>query len=402
MSSPQGHLQPFFWKEPMPWHHSIEYVAPRKVEATPRRRPDHTPTSAHLRPFPRRFGDLEHLLLDSLYYLLYTIEPHAELSEIALSVKLSVNSNHNYEMASQTTTHQSKPKRRGRPRPLPPDVNARNLALEKGRREDMKKDLLELARLVPSLAPVRRLSKTIVVKEGLQHFKKQRAMCLSAAEDMRDLVAENHRLVAELNELRFLAGERNTPPLEPKPISEAMVQLMNVPNEVCGTFPAGFGDNWAYGSHDTRPDQSNNDPTMDQAVYCSPADDIPLAVEPPTQNQMPDDSELAASSVPFPEYPLSGETLSQSSLNCSLSPHTPDLSHTSSHQGLIPGMTQLDFYTSFDTQHLPTVPLDTIPIDVSAALWMQGIGMPESAQSTLCGNTGTVGGKVGQEYMYMV
>lgn len=45
-------------------------------------------------------------------------------------------------MASQPSTHQSKPKRRGRPRPLPPDVNARNLALEKWRREDMKKDLL--------------------------------------------------------------------------------------------------------------------------------------------------------------------------------------------------------------------------------------------------------------------
>jgi hypothetical protein len=45
-------------------------------------------------------------------------------------------------MASQPGTHQSKPKRRGRPRPLPPDVNARNLALEKERREDMKKDLL--------------------------------------------------------------------------------------------------------------------------------------------------------------------------------------------------------------------------------------------------------------------
>ena len=43
---------------------------------------------------------------------------------------------------SQPSTHQSKPKRRGRPQSLPPDVNARNLALEKGRREDVKKDLL--------------------------------------------------------------------------------------------------------------------------------------------------------------------------------------------------------------------------------------------------------------------
>lgn len=228
-------------------------------------------------------------------------------------------------------------------------------------------------------------------------------MCLSAAEDMRDLVAENHRLIAELNELRFLAGERNAPPLEPKPISEAMIQLMNVPNEVCGTFPAGFGDNWAYESREVQPDQSNNDPAMDHAAYCSPADDIPLAVEPPTHNIIPDDPNLAAGSIPFPEYPLSGETLSQPSLNCSLSPLTPvDLSHTSSHQGLIPDMTQLDFYSSFDTQHFPNVSMDTIPIDVSAALWMQGIGMPETVQFALCGNTGTAGGKVGQDYMYMI
>ncbi|CEJ58074.1 hypothetical protein PMG11_06745 [Penicillium brasilianum] len=307
-------------------------------------------------------------------------------------------------MASQFTPHQSKPKRRGRPRPLPPDVNARNLALEKGRREDMKKDLLELARLVPALAPVRRLSKTIVVKEGLQHFKKQRAMCLSAAGDMRDLIAENHRLIAELNELRFLAGERDLPPLEPKPVSEAMIQLMNVPNEICGTFPAGFGDNWAYESHDVRPDQGNNDLTMDHAAYCSP-DDILLTVERPTQDQIPDGPKTAAESVLFPEYALHGETLPHLSLNCSLSPHTPvELSHASSHQGLVTDMTQLDIYTSFNTQHLPTLSLDTIPIDVSAALWMQGIGMPESVQSTSCGNTGGISTfqKAGQDYVYMV
>ena len=62
--------------------------------------------------------------------------------------------------------------------------------------------LHELARLVPAPAPVRRLVKTTIVKEGLKHFKKQREMCLAAAEDMRDLIADNHRLTAELNELR--------------------------------------------------------------------------------------------------------------------------------------------------------------------------------------------------------
>jgi hypothetical protein len=233
------------------------------------------------------------------------------------------------------------------------------------------------------------------VKEGLQHFKKQRAMCLSAAEDMRDLVAENHRLIAELNELRFLTGERNTtPPLEPKPLSEAMIELMNVPNEVCGTFPAGWGDNWACESqsHDVLSTQ-NNDAVMDQAIYCTPTDDVPLAVEPLIQDLIMDDHEVAASSIALAQYSLSTETLSQTSLNCSISPHTAeDLLHTVSPEGLIPDMTQLECYVPFDNHQYPNVSLDTMPIDISTAWWVQGTGMPESVQFTLPGNRGTVAG----------
>jgi hypothetical protein len=238
------------------------------------------------------------------------------------------------------------------------------------------------------------------VKEGLQHVKKQRAMCLSAAEDMRDLVAENHRLIAELNELRFLAGERNTiAPLEPKPLSEAMIELMNVPNEVCGTFPAGFGDNWACESRsqDVRFSQGN-DAVLDVAAYCSPTNDIPLAVavEPLIQDPILDDHEIAASSIPLAQYSLSSaETLSQSSLNGSISPNTPvevDLLQTLNHEGFIPDMAQLECFAPFDIHQYPPVSLDTMPIDMSTAWWMQGTGMSESVEFTLGGNIGTVAG----------
>lgn len=249
-----------------------------------------------------------------------------------------------------------------------------------------------MARLVPALAPVRRLSKTIIVKESLRHFKKQRAMCLSAAEDMRDLVAQNHRLIAELNELRFLAGEQSTTPLESKPVSEAMAQLMNVPNEVCGTFPAGFGDNWAHGSHDIHPAQSD-DSFIDHTGYCLTSDDIPMAVEPPNPHQYLNDHEIVASNLQLAEFPFSAESLSQPALSCSLSPHTPvDLPHTISLEGHIPGRTQLEYYMPFDTHRYPTVLLDTMPVGISTALWMQGIPMPESVQSALCGTAGTVDG----------
>lgn len=219
-------------------------------------------------------------------------------------------------------------------------------------------------------------------------------MCLSAAEDMRDLVAENHRLITELNELRFLTGERNTtPPVEPKPLSEAMIELMNVPNEVCGTFPAGFGDNWAcesqVQSHDVVFSQSN-DAVVDHAVYCSPTNDIPLAVEPLIQDPILEDHEISNSSIPLAQYSLSTETLPQDSLHGSIILHTPvDLLHTLSHEGVIPDMTRLEGYVPFDTHQYPPVSLDTMPIDISTAWWMQGIGMPES---TSYGNTGTVCG----------
>lgn len=216
---------------------------------------------------------------------------------------------------------------------------------------------------------------------------------------MRNLVAENHRLIAEMNELRFLTGERNTtPPLEPKPLSEAMIGLMNVPNEVCGTFPAGFGDNWACDSRSQSHDASfsqSHDAVMDHAAYCPPTNDIPLAgtVEPLIQDPILDGHEVAAPSIPLAQYSLSTETLSQTSLSGSISPHTPvDLLPTFSHEGFVPDMTQLAGYVPFDIDQYPPVLLDTMPIDNSTAWWMQGTGMSESAQFTLGGNTGTVAG----------
>lgn len=212
-------------------------------------------------------------------------------------------------------------------------------------------------------------------------------MCLSAAEDMRDLIAENHRLIAELNELRVLAGERNPLQLEPKPLTDAMIQLMNVPNEVCGTFPAGYGDNWAYETHGVQPPQRDN-LVVDRTDY-QPEDDILSAVEPLTQGQVLDDHITAAESLSLADNPFCTEMLSQNTLDCSLSPETPlELSQTLSHEGFIPDMTpQIGCYMPFDMLGYPPLSIGTMPMDTSTALWVQGIGMSESAQSTICGNT---------------
>lgn len=130
-----------------------------------------------------------------------------------------------------------------RARPLPPNVNARNLSIEKQRREAMNKQLLEMARLVPSLAYAPRLNKVVIVNKTVDHLQEQRDMCVAAGRDMQDLLAENRRLVSEISALRTQFGATSTFLAEPKPVTSAMATLMGVENEVLGTFPAGFEDN---------------------------------------------------------------------------------------------------------------------------------------------------------------
>ncbi|KAL5338633.1 hypothetical protein BJX70DRAFT_195456 [Aspergillus crustosus] len=153
---------------------------------------------------------------------------------------------------------QQKKNKKKRARPLPPHVNARNLAIEKRRRGELNEDFLNLARLIPSLAHARRLSKVLIVNESLRHLRAQRDMCIAAGRDMQRLLAENGRLSAEVEGHRA----QRAAPAAPEPISapatgpvritEAMVQLMSVKDQVYGGFPAGFGDNWAYGHGDHR------------------------------------------------------------------------------------------------------------------------------------------------------
>ncbi|KAL4965779.1 basic helix-loop-helix domain-containing protein [Aspergillus stella-maris] len=139
-------------------------------------------------------------------------------------------------------------KRRGRPRPLPPHVNARNLATEKRRREELNEDLVNLARLLPGLANARRLSKVSIIQESVRHLRQQRDMCLAAAQEMEEVIAENSRLVAQLNALSATGWGSLLPNATQRPVTEPMLRLMAVKDEVYGTFPAGFGDNWAHNS----------------------------------------------------------------------------------------------------------------------------------------------------------
>lgn len=100
-------------------------------------------------------------------------------------------------------------------------------------------------------------------------------MCISAARDMQDLMADNNRLVAEVNALRAQVGCAGIAPCDPRPITEPMAQLMAVKDEVYGKFPAGFGDNWAYQNPSTGSDEN----TFDDPGMGLPLDDF-LALPP--------------------------------------------------------------------------------------------------------------------------
>ncbi|KAM5522221.1 dyp-type peroxidase family [Fusarium oxysporum f. sp. phaseoli] len=148
-------------------------------------------------------------------------------------------------MSNAGITKTSRPKRKNRPRPLPPNVTARNLAIEKQRRGELKEDFMELARLLPNLANTRRLTKVLIVNKSIEHVRQQRELCIAAASDMQKVVDQNHQLVAEVNALRAQIRGPSMPQAQVKPMTQAMTQLAETKNHVFGTFPAGFGDNWA-------------------------------------------------------------------------------------------------------------------------------------------------------------
>ncbi|KAL4938886.1 hypothetical protein BDV06DRAFT_225569 [Aspergillus oleicola] len=161
-------------------------------------------------------------------------------------------------------------KRRGRPRPLPPHVNARNLAIEKRRRGEHNEDFVSLARLLPGLANARRLSKVSIVQESIRHLRQQRDMCLVAAREMEELVAENSRLVSQLNALCATAWGTLLPKARQRPVTDPMVRLMAVKDEVYGTFPAGFGDNWAHNANQAPSDGDGATQPIDATIGLSP------------------------------------------------------------------------------------------------------------------------------------
>lgn len=83
------------------------------------------------------------------------------------------------------------------------------------------------------------------MKEAIRHLQQQQEMCIAAANDMQSLLAENKRLVLELN---AFCAQNGAVMSNPMPITESMTQLLNARNSAMDNPPRVPSDSWEYDS----------------------------------------------------------------------------------------------------------------------------------------------------------
>ncbi|KUJ17642.1 uncharacterized protein LY89DRAFT_58595 [Mollisia scopiformis] len=168
--------------------------------------------------------------------------------------------------ASPPGTNINGNKRRGkkRIRSFTADERACHSAIEKQRREALNASFIDLARLIPALAPVHRLSKALIVQESIQYLKTQREMCLAAANEIQSMLAENMELVAEVNSWRKAYDVAGTGSQQVTPVGDAVRALLEFDRQVYGTFPAGFGDNGPAEEHVEEGAENNSRPRIEE------------------------------------------------------------------------------------------------------------------------------------------
>ncbi|KAF2465799.1 uncharacterized protein BDR25DRAFT_239013, partial [Lindgomyces ingoldianus] len=87
-----------------------------------------------------------------------------------------------------------------------PEDRAAHRVFEKSRREAFNDRLIDLAKQMPSLARTRRLNKHMIVEQSIARHITQRKMCLSVAQEVRQILTERDELLAEVNRWRSANG----------------------------------------------------------------------------------------------------------------------------------------------------------------------------------------------------
>ncbi|KAF0420504.1 acetylglutamate kinase/n-acetyl-gamma-glutamyl-phosphate reductase [Gigaspora margarita] len=103
---------------------------------------------------------------------------------------------------------------------------ANHNAVERARRECLNTKFQELAHALPSLAQVRRPSKSIIVQKSLDFIYTSRQKDDLHDKEMRSILSENESLREEVNRLREQLGLEPLPPREEsKPISQQIDEV---------------------------------------------------------------------------------------------------------------------------------------------------------------------------------
>jgi hypothetical protein len=113
------------------------------------------------------------------------------------------------------------------------EKRASHNAVERQRRETLNSKFLDLARLLPTLASLRRPSKSSIVNASIAHLNLQREQRLLASRELRALFSTNEELLAEINEWR---GRDGIPAKTVAGWTETCEEIVSVENEVFGTF----------------------------------------------------------------------------------------------------------------------------------------------------------------------
>lgn len=218
--------------------------------------------------------------------------------------------------------------------------------------------------MLPNLASARRLTKVLIVNASVEHVRQQRALCLAAAQDMQDFIAENNRLVAEVNAWRAQFGGPGAPLTLAKPMTEAMMQLAEVKNHVFGTFSAGFGDNGVEDTSQSQPKVGVEMPGAMQQV-----DSSYTAFEPQTQvNLPPEDIQTnieVLAPIPLSTFPYQEPQISPELYLGTTAPH--------------PSITQLDtLEPGFNEQMLAEIYTQPL-LNTTSTPWFTGLGIPASS-----------------------
>jgi hypothetical protein len=157
----------------------------------------------------------------------------------------------------------TKPKSKPRKRVNTAEKRHQHNAIERQRRETLNGKFLSLARLLPSLATVRRPSKSAIVNGSISHLTYQRNQRLLAAKLLRNVCAQHDALLSEVNEWRKASG------YAPKQMSptwtDEMEEVVAVEKEQFGNFSTMGGDGDDNDNEDD--DTNSNDMSLDQANF---------------------------------------------------------------------------------------------------------------------------------------